>query len=47
MMLISVISVTTSNSLMHKIGIVKCFNFHYTKAIAKGQSTNIDEFLVT
>ena len=35
---ISVISVTTSNSLMHKIGIVKRLNFHHTKAIAQGQS---------
>ena len=44
---ISVISVTTSNSLMHKMRIVKHLNFHHTKAIAKGQSTIIDEFLVT
>ena len=43
----SVNSATTSNSLMHKIGIVKRFNFHYTKAIGQGQSTNVDEFLAT
>ena len=36
---ISVISVTTSNSLMHKMRIVKRLNFHHTKAIGQGQST--------
>ena len=30
----SVISMTNSNSLMHKMRIVKRFHFHHTKAIA-------------
>ena len=30
----SVISVTNSNSLVHKMRIVKRFHFHHTKAIA-------------
>ena len=44
---ISVISVTSSNSLVHKMRIVKRLNFHHTKAIAHGQSAIFDEFLVT
>ena len=41
------ISVTNSNSLVHKTMIVKPFNFHHTKAIAHCQSAIFDEFLVT
>ena len=36
---ISVISVTNSNKLVHKMRIVKRFDFHYTKAIALSRST--------
>ena len=35
---IRVISATNSNSLVHKMRIVKRFNFHHTKAIAHRQS---------
>ena len=44
---ISVISVTNSNSLVHKTTIVKRFNFHHTKAISPLSECNFDEFLVT
>ena len=44
---ICVISVTNSNSLAHKMRIVKRFDFHHTKAIAHRQSTIFDEFTVT
>ena len=44
---ISVIGVTNSNSLVHKMANVKRFNFHHTKAIAHSQSAIFDEFLVT
>ena len=44
---ISVIIVTNPNSLVHKMRILKHFNFHHTKAIAHGQTSAIfDEFLV-
>ena len=33
------ISVTYSNSLVHKIKLVKCFKFHHIKAIAHSQSS--------
>ena len=39
---ISVVSVTSSNSLVHKTTIVKRFNFHHTKAHCQS-----NEFLVT
>ena len=42
---ISVVSVTNSNSLVHKMTIVKRFDFHHTKAIAHCQSAIFDEFL--
>ena len=35
----SMISMTNSNSLMHKMRIVKRFHFHHTKAIAHRHST--------
>ena len=38
---------TNSNSLVHKMRIVKRFHFHHTKAIAHCQSAIFDEFLVT
>ena len=37
----SVISVTYSNSLVHKMRIVKRFHFHHTKAIAVRVSSYI------
>ena len=40
------ISMTTSNSLLHKMRIVKRFHFHHTKAIALRQSTILMSFLL-
>ena len=36
---------TTSNSLVHKMRIVKRFHFHHTKAIAHRQSAILTSFL--
>ena len=38
---------TNCNSLVHKIRIIKRFNFHHSKAIAHCQSAIFDDFLVT